>query len=78
MIVIESPQGLDRAKDWQERLANMTVAHQLIFTAISSPKLTEGKQKVTGIEAIEAFLAAYEKDVAAWNQDRCDMWFFDK
>ena len=76
MQVVEAKHALAQTEEWKERLVNMTVTHQVIYSAIEKPKLTDGQQRVEGIEAISQFLDDYERDVAAWNQDRCDMWFF--
>ena len=77
MIVVEYPNGLKEAEVWKERLENMTVGHQMIGSEITRPVLTKGKERADGIAAIEQYLSKYEADLAQWNQDRCDMWFFD-
>lgn len=78
MIVLETPFGLEKTRDWKERLERMTVPHQMVTSSIKEAKLSEGKQLVTGVAAIEQFLKEYEADVKFWNQDRCDMWFLDE
>lgn len=78
MIVLEFPEGLNEVSVWKERLEKMTVGHQLLATSITIPQLTNGKEKVKGITHINHYLDQYEADVAQWNQDRCDMWFFDE
>ena len=77
MIVLEYPRGLKEAEAWKERLENMTVGHELFSSDITEPTLTKGKEKAEGIAAIDQYLSQYEQDMAQWNQDRCDMWFFD-
>ncbi len=78
MIVLEYNRHLKEADHWKERLEKMTVGFQLLKTSRAVPLLTEGRNKVEGITAINQFLDQYEKDMAEWNQDRCDMWFFDE
>ena len=77
MILLEHPGELSEVKEWKERLENMTVGYQILIASIPEPKITDGKQHAVGIKAINLFLDQYEADVAQWNQDRCDMWFFD-
>ena len=56
----------------------MTVPHLLVETTNSTPLLKEGNKEVHGVEGIDLFLEEYTQLMARWNQDRCDMWFFDE
>ena len=78
MIVIQHPQGLKEAEVWKNRLENMTVSHMLVKSNLPEARLQEGKSEAIGISAINQFLDEYEAVVKGWNQDRCDMWFFDE
>lgn len=78
MILINYPQDSKEIDGWKSRLERMTVAHTLIQTSDLEPSLKEGNTLVYGIIAINLFLDQYEKDVKSWNQDRCDMWFFEE
>lgn len=78
MIILSHPKHTPELANWKERLARMTVPHLLVETKANSPSLKENKSEVHGTEAINQFLGQYEKDVKGWNQDRCDMWFFEE
>lgn len=78
MIVISHPENSAHAPRWKERLEGMTVPHLLIKSSDASSKLKENANEISGVEAIDSFLDQYEKDLKGWNQDRCDMWFFDE
>ena len=78
MIIIQHPQALTEAAGWKERLENMTVAHLMVVSNKPEPELKEGNKKVQGVNQIDQFLDEYESVVSSWNQDRCDMWFFDE
>lgn len=75
MIILSYPKGLTEFNTWKERLERMTVPH-LLVEKDNTPTLKENNTQITGIQAINAFLDQYEKDLKGWNQDRCDMWFF--
>lgn len=77
MIILSYPRGLIELASWKERLERMTVPH-LLMEKNTTPTLKENNTEVIGTLAINAFLDQYEKDVQGWNQDRCDMWFFDE
>ncbi|MFY0593042.1 hypothetical protein [Roseivirga sp.] len=78
MILISHPPKDANAERWKERLERMTVPHLLIASNKPMPILKENQHKVTGTAAIDSFLDEFEKDLRNWNQDRCDMWFFDE
>ena len=78
MIIINHPKYTPELVNWKERLVQMTVPHLLVETTSNSPTLKENETEVHGTEAINLFLDQYEKDVKDWNQDRCDMWFFEE
>ena len=78
MIVLTHPYDLPDADHWKSRLEDMTVPHLLVPSNIKVPVIQEGEWKFEGVWAINQFLDEYELDVQAWNQDRCDMWFFDQ
>lgn len=78
MIIIHHPKGLTEATGWKEQLEQMTVPHLMIESSQEIPYLTEGDNEVTGTSAINQFLEEYKAFMAAWNQDRCDMWFLDE
>lgn len=78
MIILNHPKNMPELANWKERLAQMTVPHFLIQTSATAPMLKENGTEVRGTEAINDFLDQYEKDLKAWNQDRCDMWFFEE
>lgn len=78
MIIINHPKHTPELANWKERLMQMTVPHLLVETATNSPSLIENITEVHGIQAINQFLDQYEKDIQNWNQDRCDMWFFEE
>lgn len=78
MIVLYHPKDLREATDWKSQLEQMTVAHLMVESAETTPYLREGKKEVKGIAAINQFLEEYKAFMATWNQDRCDMWFFDE
>ena len=78
MIVIYHPKALAQAVTWRAKLEQMTVPHLVLESDRESPCLREGKKEVKGIAAIDKFLTEYKAFMAGWNQDRCDMWFFDE
>lgn len=79
MIILKYPEGSKELMNWKSRLASMTVPHLLVEHSNEKPSIQEGnKNEIFGAEAIDSFLDQYEKDLKAWNQDRCDMWFFDE
>lgn len=78
MIVLYHPKDLSKAVAWKSQLEQITVAHLMVESAQATPYLREGKKEVRGIEAIDQFLEEYKSFMATWNQDRCDMWFFDE
>ena len=78
MIIIQHPKALTEAASWKERLENMTVAHLMVPSNKPEVSLKEGKKEIQGVAQINQFLDEYESVVSGWNQDRCDMWFFDE
>lgn len=78
MIILHHPKDSKEAPQWKNLLEELTVAHLLVVTDSPSPYLSEGKKKITGKEAIDTFLQEYKVFMKGWNQDRCDMWFFDE
>ncbi len=77
MILLTCSEELKELQSWKNRLEEMVVSHTIVKSQKGEPYLKEGQRMVKGIDAINHFLNQYEKDVASWNQDRCDMWFFD-
>lgn len=78
MIILYHPKGLIETTAWKAKLEQMTVPHLLLESEQETPYLREGKKEVKGIAAIDHFLTEYKAFMAGWNQDRCDMWFFDE
>ncbi|MBO3700620.1 hypothetical protein [Roseivirga sp. E12] len=78
MIIINHPKNSAHASRWKERLEGMTVPHLIFESSDASSRLKENTNAISGAEAIDNFLDQYEKDLKGWNQDRCDMWFFDE
>jgi len=78
MIIINHPKEVTQHAAWKARLSEMTVPHLLIETLNPVPSLKENGKETHGTEAINKFLDKYEQDIKTWNQDRCDMWFFDE
>lgn len=77
MIILSCPANTDALARWKSRLEAMSVPHLIIASSSHIAFIQEGDNKFEGVEAINSFLHQYEEDVKAWNQDRCDMWFFD-
>ncbi|OEK01413.1 hypothetical protein BFP97_07720 [Roseivirga sp. 4D4] len=79
MIILKYPEGSKELSNWKSRLARMTVPHLLVEESNRQPSIKEGnKAEIVGAAAIDLFLNQYERDLKSWNQDRCDMWFFDE
>ncbi|MCE7997098.1 MAG: hypothetical protein HEP71_34380 [Roseivirga sp.] len=78
MIILYHPEGIPEADKWKDQLEQMNAAHLLVKSEQGAPYLKEGKREVKGVAAIDAFLAEYKTFMSSWNQDRCDMWFFDE
>lgn len=78
MIIIHHPEDHPKAPAWKSILEELCVPHLMVESANQHPTLKEGKREVPGAEAIDEFLKVYSVLVASWNQDRCDMWFFDE
>lgn len=78
MIILYHPKGLVEAASWKANLEQMTVSHLILESEQENPYLREGEKEVKGIAAIDRFLTEYKAFMATWNQDRCDMWFFEE
>lgn len=78
MITVFYPKGLIAAQGWEEKLQELTVPYLMIETQSDSPWLRESKREFHGSKAIDDFLKEYATLMTNWNQDRCDMWFFEK
>jgi len=79
MIILKYPEGSKELINWKSRLASMTVPYLLIADSNRQPSIKENnKAEIFGAAAINLFLDQYERDLRSWNQDRCDMWFFDE
>jgi len=57
----------------QERLKELSLAHQLILSEnLIEPELEEGDQSLTGIVSIHQHIDELEKVLSQWYDCRCD------
>ncbi|MES2809723.1 MAG: hypothetical protein V4619_13920 [Bacteroidota bacterium] len=79
MIIINYPPGSRGiANSWKARLDQLVMSHHLVEDgSLSLPLLSDGGQKVEGIEAINAHIDHLEQFVSGWYEDRCDKYEFD-
>lgn len=78
MIRLLHPSGLSEAEKWKAELEEMAVPFRFEVTENKQPVLMEGSRKIEGVASIERFFIEYKTFLSSWNQDRCDMWFFDE